>query len=827
MTRFADILLPLALGQPLTYRVPEALRKDIHIGCRVMVPLRGGKVYGGIVTGLSDDSKMSPASLYDILQLLDTTPLISQEQIKFWQWIAQYYMCSVGSVMTAALPAGLRLEGDVKIKKNADFTDLSALSEQERLLWNLLSADEAVRLNALPKPWNVHTALPLVKTLLETGAIEVEENITRAFRPASEVCVRLKAENCSAESITTLLAQLHRARKQDLLLRAYLTLSEANAALRLQNPALLKEVSKAQLLDETAISDAVLRELIQKNILETYRVERSRLAFPSLEPTLSLPHLSPAQQVALDKIDDSLTQKEVCLLHGITASGKTEIYQHLIQKVLTRGEQVLFLVPEIALTTQLMHRLAKVFGTNMGIYHSKFPDNERCELWRRQASEKPFPLILGVRSALFLPFKKLGLIIIDEEHEPSYKQQEPAPRYHARDAALMLARHYGAKVVLGSATPSIESYYHAKEGRYGLVSLNERYGGQVLPEVSVEDVTDLKHRRMMPSIFSPRLRDELTRALRNGEQAILFQNRRGYAPVLVCDDCGWTPRCTRCDVALTLHQRQGLLCCHYCGATYSVPATCPQCHGKNLHDHGFGTEKIERAVQNTFANARVARMDLDTTRARSSYERILSDFARGHTNVLVGTQMVTKGLDFDKVHVVGILSADQALNMPDFRAYERAFQLMTQVAGRAGRRDKRGLVVLQTNQAQLPIVRQIQQHDYLGMYHDQIKEREEYVYPPYCRLIYIYMRHRDEHTCEHAAQTLASWLRPHFKENLLGPDQPLISRVKLLHIRTLLLKVKPTLTPAGVRRTLTAAREALAHIPDYKSVDVYFDVDPL
>ena len=501
------------------------------------------------------------------------------------------------------------------------------------------------------------------------------------------------------------------------------------------------------------------------------------------------------------------------------------MYIQLIREVLAQGKQVLYLVPEIALTTQLTNRLGRVFGSKMGIYHSKFSDAERVELWQRQLSDKPYPLILGVRSSVFLPFQNLGLIIVDEEHETSYKQQDPAPRYQARDTAIVMATQLGAKVLLGTATPAIETYHNALTGKYGLVKMLHRFGDVQMPEIVVADVKELQRKKLMKTPFSPELTNEVHTALAQGEQAILFQNRRGYSPVLMCKACGWTPRCTRCDVTLTYHQRLNKLVCHYCGAQYNVPKLCPNCEEPNLRDMGYGTEKIESAAESIFAEAKAERMDLDTTRTRSAYERIINRFSQGRTNLLIGTQMVTKGLDFDRVRVVGILNADQILNMPDFRAYERAYQMLSQVAGRAGRRGKRGKVILQTRQVDNPIIGQIVRNDYEAMYQSQLEERQLFHFPPFYRLITIYLKHRNDDVVDHAAQHLAALLRPYFKDDLLGPDRPVVSRVQLLYIRKIMVKIAPQFTPSSVRQTLFSARDIVQHFDVYKSVNIYFDVD--
>jgi primosomal protein N' (replication factor Y) len=537
--------------------------------------------------------------------------------------------------------------------------------------------------------------------------------------------------------------------------------------------------------------------------------------------------LNDHQQRALEQIHASFDQHDITLLHGITSSGKTEVYMKLIEETLAQGKLVLYMLPEIALTTQITTRLGRVFGDKMGVYHSKFPDAERVELWKRQLTDKAFPLILGVRSSLFLPFQNLGLIIVDEEHESSYKQQDPAPRYHARDAALVLAKQLGAKVLLGTATPSLESYYKARQGRYGLVEMRERFGGVQLPEIIVEDVKELKRKKMMKTPFSPRLKDEIAGALERKEQAILFLNRRGYSPVLDCQKCGWTPKCSQCDVSLTYHQREQRLVCHYCGKSYDVPRTCPNCHEADFRDIGYGTEKIQAAIEAVFPNARTARMDLDTTRSRAAYEQIIRKFQQGETDILIGTQMLTKGLDFDRVSVVGIINADQLTNMPDFRAHERAFQMLSQVAGRAGRRGKQGKVVLQTRQVDHPLTNQVVTNDFFGMYAEQMQERQYFRYPPFYRVINIYLKHRDDRTVEAAAAYFAGLLRPHFPTDLLGPERPLVARVQLQYIRKFVLKVAPNLLPASVRTTLRAAYNVMRNHPDFKGLTIYYDVDPL
>lgn len=827
LPRFADILLPLALPAPLTYRLPEDLAEKAATGCRVVVPLGLRKYYAGIIVRLHDEEPADGIALKEVADTIDPQPLLLPLQWKLWQWIAQYYICTPGEVMKAALPSGLKLESETTVTlADAANPDMPLTAAESRVL-ETLAPGQPTSIGDLQRRSGTAGVLRLVRSLLEKGAVSVCENLHRQFRPRTEPHVRLAETFCNEESLNRVFAELTAARRQADLLTLYLDLADAGAALTLGNGKLLREVPKKVLMDRFGGSEAPLAALRQRGVLEVYPYEVGRLRTHKADPTLAARPLSPAQEEAYRQIRAIYREKEVCLLHGVTSSGKTEIYARLIGETLRSGGQVLYLVPEIALTTQLTSRLGRIFGEQLGVYHSKFPDAERAELWTRQLSEKPFPLILGARSALFLPFQRLRLIIVDEEHEPSYKQQEPAPRYNARDAALVLARLCGAKVLLGTATPALETYFNARTGKYGLVELTARFGDVQLPEICVENVKELKRKKLMRTPFSPRLTEEIRRALAEGGQAILFLNRRGYAPVLECRTCGWTPRCTRCDVSLTFHQRERKLVCHYCGTEYGFPHQCPNCGDTEMRDIGFGTEKIEAAVKACFPEARTARMDLDTTRSRTAYEKIIDSFQRGDTNLLIGTQMVTKGLDFERVRVVGILNADQMLSQPDFRASERAFQMMAQVAGRAGRRGSRGMVVLQTRQPELPIVAQVAANDYRAMYESQAEERELFRFPPFCRLIDIYLKHRDERTVSQAAAALAGWIRPHFGDDLLGPDKPAVGRVRLQHIRKIMVKVSPQLPTAGVRRTLLAARAALLAQAAFKSVTVYFDADPL
>jgi primosomal protein N' (replication factor Y) len=583
------------------------------------------------------------------------------------------------------------------------------------------------------------------------------------------------------------------------------------------------EVTREELMNVSGCSSATLRQLEQRQMLECYEVEVGRLNHGGpYRPELIKP-LSAAQEEAYNQLLLSMMKKQVTLLHGVTSSGKTEIYIHLIQRALDRKEQVLFLMPEIALTVQMMQRLQRVFGDRLGIYHSRYSDAERVEIWQKQLSENPYDVILGARSAVLLPFQRLGLVIVDEEHETSYKQQDPAPRYHARSVAIML----GTKVVLGTATPSLESYHNAMTGKYGLVELKERYQGIELPEIQIVDTADLQHRKMMHGAFSPLLLTRMREALERGEQVILFQNRRGFAPVVECRQCGWVPTCQHCDVSLTYHRQLNQLTCHYCGYTYKIPSECPCCGSTNLRSRGYGTEKIEEQVHEMFPEARIARMDLDTTRTRNAYERIISDFSTGRTNILIGTQMISKGLDFDKVSVVGIINADSMLNYPDFRAYEHAFMMMAQVSGRAGRKGKRGLVILQTKQKEVSVIGQVVRNDYTSLYKELIAERQAFRYPPYYHLTYVFLRHRQENVVNTAAIEMGSRLRQWFGGRVLGPDKPAVAKVKSQNIRKLVLKLENGIDMKKVREYLLLAQTQMLADKRYSSLQVYYDVDPL
>ena len=660
------------------------------------------------------------------------------------------------------------------------------------------------------------------KTALPSG-LKAEDG----YKPKTETYIRLTEQYRHVAALHIALNVLARAKKQLEAFTCYLELSHWDLV-EDDDPCLkVVEVTREELMNASQASAETIRQLEKRQLLETYEVEVGRLNHGgNYCPELIKPLTEP-QQDAYNAILMQMMKKNVTLLHGVTGSGKTEIYIHLIQQALERKEQVLYLLPEIALTVQIMQRLQRIFGDRLGIYHSRYSDNERVEIWQKQLSQNPYDVILGARSAVMLPFQRLGLVIVDEEHETSYKQQDPAPRYHARSAAIVLAQMAGAKVLLGTATPSLESYHNAKTGKYGLVELKERYKGMELPEIQVVDTADLQRRKMMAGPFSPLLLMRVREALERGEQAILFQNRRGFAPMIECHQCGWVPTCQHCDVKLTLHRQLNQLTCHYCGAVYQVPTQCPCCGDTDLRTHGYGTEKIEEQVREAFPEARISRMDLDTTRTRNGYERIISDFGAGRTNILIGTQMISKGLDFDKVSVVGIVNADGMLNQPDFRAYEHAFMMMSQVAGRAGRKGRRGLVILQTKQKDLPVISQVVRNDYMALYKSLIAERQAFHYPPYYRLVYVYLRHRQDGVVQMAATELGNQLHQWFGGRVVGPDKPSVAKVKQQNIRKLVLKLENGLDMKKVRKYLLLAQSQILADKRYSSLTVYYDVDPL
>lgn len=821
MEKFVDVILPLPLQASFTYALPPEMDGQVQIGCRVVVSFGRKKFYTGIVRNVHY-LKPQEYEVKEVSAVLDEHPILVPLQFRFWEWLADYYLCTQGDVYKAALPSGLKLESETVVEYNPDFEATEPLSEREQKVLDLLAVEPEQTVTRLEKESGLKNILAVVKSLLEKDTLFVKEELKRTYKPKTETRVRLTEAARNERRLHFFFDELQRrAPKQLDLLMKYIELSGCLGERE------VREVSKAELLKRSGATPAVFSGLVDKGVFEVYQQEVGRLETVS-QAVMSLNELNVHQQRAFDEIRASFRVKNVCLLHGVTSSGKTEIYIHLIDEAIRQGKQVLYLLPEIALTTQITERLKRVFGSRLGIYHSKFPDAERVEVWQKQLSHEPYDIILGVRSSLFLPFQRLGLVIVDEEHENTYKQQDPAPRYHARNAAIILASMCGAKTLLGTATPSVESWYNATEGgKYALVELKERYKEIQLPEIIPVDIKELQRKKRMNGPFSPLLLQYVREALEQKEQVILFQNRRGFAPMIECHTCGWVPKCKNCDVSLTYHKGLNQLTCHYCGYTQPVPRQCPACEGVDLRNRGFGTEKIEDDVKAIFPEARVARMDLDTTRTRTAYERIIHDFQQGRTDILIGTQMVSKGLDFDHVSVVGILNADSMMNYPDFRAYERAFQLMAQVAGRAGRKNKRGRVVLQTKSIDHPIIPQVMRNDFEGMVAGQLAERQLFRYPPYYRLVYVYLKHRNEQLLDVMAQTMAAKLRAVFGARVLGPDKPPVARIQTLFIRKIVLKIETNAPMARARQLLVQVQQEMVAEDRFKSLIVYYDVDPM
>ena len=821
MTRFADVILPLPLYRYFTYRIPADMQGRLRQGHRVVVSFGRSKFYTAIVVALHDTEPQG-YEVKEIATLLDDEPIVLRPQLKFWEWIAEYYLCSVGDVYKAALPSGLKLESETSLSVNSDYEESAEepLSEREAVLMQVLSEQGRLTVHELEKLTGLRNTLPVLRRLVEREAIFVSERIRANYKPKTEVCIRLSFEPGNQEALRNAFELVKRSKQQETLLLSYLELSY------FMQPGNYTEVSRAALLERAGVSAAVLAGVVNKGVMLTYKREISRFA-KVMRHCADLPTLSSEQSRALNEICSAMRDKSVTLLHGVTSSGKTEIYTHLIDNALKQGRQVLYLVPEIALTTQLTDRLQRVFGDKLLIYHSRFSDNERVEIWQKLLTDREPKVILGVRSSIFLPFHNLGLVIVDEEHETSYKQYDPAPRYHARNAAIVLAQMYDARVLLGSATPAIESYYNAQCGKYGLVELLTRYSNNPLPEVRTIDMREQRRKKLARGNFSEPLVQEVHKALEREEQIILFQNRRGFAPMVECRECAWIPKCTQCDVSLTYHKRDNRLVCHYCGYSCEVPRMCPACLQPTIEVRGFGTERIEEDVESIFPDTPLARMDLDTTRSRNAYQEIIDNFAEGKSKILIGTQMVTKGLDFDRVSVVGILSADTMLSFPDFRAHERAFQMMAQVAGRSGRGKSRGIVFLQTSQPETPVISQVIRHDYVGMYNEQLSQREAFGYPPFTRLIYIYLKHRDEAVLDTLSQQYATILRKVFGERVLGPDNPPVARIQSLYIRKIMLKVEVSASMAQVKDLLRQIYERSLADDRFKALTLYYDVDPM
>lgn len=825
MTMYAEVLLPLPLQGTFSYEVPAEMAGKVMSGHRVLVQFGKKKYYTGIVIGLSP-VKPQGFEVKPIIMLLDDKPIIRHPQLKLWDWIADYYLTTPGEVMKAALPAALKVESETFVEPNPDYEPAPGNMPPEResvILQILVHEGKRMTVAQIERATGYTNTSATITRMLEQNMVSISEKLVERYTSRKVTYVRILADRNDSTRLHEVFDMTARAAKQQKALMALMEMSNI-----LKQGKDLVEVTLNDLMKRAAVTRAVISELEKKGIVEIYRRQINRFSLSGMV-TGELPKLSEAQSAALDALHKSWLAHDVTLLHGVTSSGKTEVYIHLIDYMLRQRRQVLYLVPEIALTTQLTDRLQRVFGDKVVIYHSKFSDNERVDIYRKILSSNEPMVILGPRSAIFLPFADLGLVIVDEEHESSYKQQDPAPRYNGRDASMILARMHGAKTLLGSATPAIDTYYKAQNGRYGLVTLAERYGGVELPEIELVDTAKAMRTRTMQGALALSTIGKIKTAVGRGEQAIVFLNRRGYAPVAQCKLCAWIPKCEHCDVSLTYHKRIDKLVCHYCGAIYPLPVTCPACREPSIEVYGYGTERMEDEISPVLADATVLRMDLDTTRNKDGYEKIISDFSQGKAQVLVGTQMVTKGLDFDRVRTVAIVNADSLVNQPDFRASERAFNMISQVAGRAGRRDVRGTVMIQTRQPSHPIFPFITSHDYAGFYEAELQERGRYNYPPFTRLIYIYIKHRDPRAADELAVAHARRLRELFGNRVFGPEEPVVARVQTLYIRKIMLKIEVVASMKKVKQILRAAYEELhaSRHPAVAGAIVYYDVDPM
>lgn len=822
---FAEVILPLPLYSTFTYSIPDDMDVEVQVGSRVLVQFGKKKYYTAIVEAIHSD-KPKGYDVKPVMAVLDSSPIVRYPQLKLWRWIADYYLCSPGEVFKAAVPTGLKPESETYLSLNPDYEpdDSSPfrLTERQAIIIQLLQQNKRMRISEIEGETGFKNVAAVINRLLEQGIVEIDEKVTERYRAKKQTFVQLKIERGDNDRLHECFGMLSRSRQQEKTLIAYLDLSGW-----LSPNGQLREVEKEKLIATAGVSPAILRALIEKGIMETVKKSVNRFASAEELSKINLSPLSEAQARALKEITDGFKTLPIQLLHGVTGSGKTEIYTHLIAKVLESGNQVLFLVPEISLTTQLSDRLKKVFGQRLLVYHSKFSDSERVDIWRRLLATNEPLVVLGVRSSVFLPFARLGLIIVDEEHEASFKQYDPAPRYNARDAALVLAQMHGAKSLLGSATPSVETYYKATNGKYGLVTLSERFEGATLPDVEIVDMAAMRKKKEVKGILSSPLRKRILDAMADHKQAILFQNRRGFAPVVVCDQCGWSPKCQNCDVSLVYHKNIGLLRCHYCGFSQMLPKLCPACGQNSVRIFGYGTERIAEEMHEEFDSYRVSRMDLDSTRNKDAYQEIIEEFARHETDILVGTQMVSKGLDFGDVRVVGVLNADTLLNFPDFRSNERAFNMLEQVAGRAGRRKEKGTVVIQTVNPEHEVLKYVKAHDYGSYYTAEIADRSRYAYPPFTKVINIYIKNKDNMTCDRAAVTFTMALRNVFGERVLGPEKPFVSRVATWYLQSIMLKIE---AGASMKKVKDLLRQILASVsmnPDIKTSVIYYDVDPV
>ena len=841
ITLFAEILLPLPIPGTYTYRVPFELNQKAKVGQRAVVQFGATKIMSGLIISLTEEVPDCNSIKY-LLDILDDDPVVNENQLKLWRWISSYYLCYLGDVMQVALPSALKLSSESKIMLSDDFElDSMALSDNEYLIVEALQVQPQLTITEVSKIIGYKKIMPLIKTMIEKKIVVMQEELQQKYKAKYERYVRLSNTYRNETAMHELMDNLSkRAYKQLELLMAFFVLGGSAD----------NDVLASELLKKANVTTAILSALIDKGVFESYQKRISRLKKYEALTDVSTINLTEKQQAAFDEIHKGFDEEKPVLLHGVTASGKTEIYIKLIQEAIDKGKQVLYLLPEIALTEQIINRLKKYFGDIVGVYHSRYDNNERVEIWQQvlnfrsqqstdngQQSQEvqssafsvqrsKYQIIIGSRSAVFLPFTDLGLIIVDEEHDSSFKQIDPAPRYSARDLAAIMSKMFHARLLLGSATPSFESYYNARQNKYHLVELLERYGGVEMPEIIVDDLRVETRRKTMQANFGSTLVEAMNKTLEEKNQVILFQNRRGFSLRIECDHCNYIPQCINCDVSLIYHKNQNILKCHYCGYTTNVPTECPSCRSTDLKMHGFGTERIEDDLKVVFPDANSARLDLDTTRTKNSYQHILEQFQNKETNILVGTQMVTKGLDFDSVKVVGILNADNMLTFPDFRAHERSFQLMEQVSGRAGRKGDKGKVIIQTYQPQHPVILNVMSHDYVRFYEEQMPIRRQFNYPPYSRLVMIRLKDVDSEKLNKAADALAKIFRYVFRENLLGPEYPVVSRVKNQYIKQMLIKINKDLNTAKVKEFINKTIEDFKHNTEFKSVKIQIDVDP-
>jgi primosomal protein N' (replication factor Y) len=804
---FADVILPLPLKNVFTYEVPKDFF-DLKVGMRVIVQFGQKKFYTALVyaTHNTPPSNYTPKQIQEVL---DSQAVVSEAQFRLWNWMSEYYCCTLGEIMNSALPSALKLSSETKLILESTQIQKSDLTDKEYLVIEALEQKKELSLKEVSAILNQKTIFPVINTLLKRNIISLLEEINEKYRPKTIRKVKLVNELID-ESV------LKNAKKQKLIVEHFFSLrKELNT----------DSVAVSQLLKSASASHQALNSLIEKGLFSVYEDEISRLEHFEKEDLISF-DLSPAQQQAFNQIKTNFEEKDVALLHGVTSSGKTEIYIKLIREAIDNGQQVLYLLPEIALTTQIINRLRKHFGDLVGVYHSKFNNNERAEIWNEVQNSGRFPVILGTRSSIFLPFSNLGLIIVDEEHENTFKQQQPSPRYNARDTVIKYAQLLNAKVLLASATPSVESYHNALQDKYALIELNERYGGVNMPKIDVEDIKYVAHRKQMKGAFSPKLLQAIEDALSKNEQVILFQNRRGFAPVSECKSCGWTAKCVSCDVSLTYHKHQEVLKCHYCGYSEQPVKRCKPCGSMEVIIKGYGTEKLEEELQPFFTDAIIKRLDLDTSRKKYAYDSLIHDFENRKIDILIGTQMITKGLDFNNVSLVGVINADSLLNYPDFRSHERSYQLMAQVAGRSGRKEKQGKVIVQTYSAEHDIINSVKDNDYMSMYKSEISERELFNYPPFCKLISITVSHKDYELTNQAARELAIHMRAAFDKCVLGPEYPVVSRVKNRYLKNIILKIGNNLSLKKSKKHLLELVETLNKHPKYLSVRFTIDVDP-